>query len=160
MKNKVLRYRFILISIILILVFIKSFNINNYTIMIYSVPRRTIELIFSLSLILSNGYFLVDNIYYYVKMRNEIVLRTNEKSYYMLLFKKNLFCLSIFVLVQFTMNFIASNTILAVPTFLYFAIFILLFFLLNRFLKNTPQDILIIIFSICVFCLRLFFSLI
>lgn len=160
MKNKILTYRFILVSIIITQIFISNFNINNYTLMVYFVPKRTIELVFSLTLILANGYFLVDNIYYYVKMYNEIVIRSSKHSYYKLLLKKIFYCFVLLVIAQCALNYIACNNILLQLTLSYYLTFILLFFMLNRFLKIVPQDIMIIIFSFCIFTMKCMYLLI
>ena len=58
------------------------FNINNFTMIIYTFPKRAIEMMLAISLILVNGYFLVDMIYYYIEMKNAIVIRTNKQTYY------------------------------------------------------------------------------
>lgn len=159
MKNKVLKYRFILLNISITLVFISSFNLNNYILMVYFIPNRTIELVFTLMLILVNGYFLIDNIYYYVKMYNEIIIRINKNDYFVLLLKKILYCYALLLVSQLILNYLACGDLLLMLTFSYFIVFISTFFMLNRFLKNIPQDILIIVFSFCIFFLKCMYLL-
>ena len=155
MKRQILKYRFIITAIFITLIFVFYFNRDNYILMVYFVPKRMIELVFTLTLILANGYFLIDNIYYYVKMYNEIVIRSSKDYYYTLLLKKILYCFVLLGISQCILNYIACGEILLGITLLYFSIIISVFFILNRFLGSISQDILIIIFSFCIFYLEM-----
>ncbi len=131
------------------------FNINNFTMIIYTFPKRAIEMMLAISLILANGYFLVDMIYYYIEMKNAIVIRTNKQTYYKIIGKKFLFCLLCMVIIQCFFNYIAYRNITFSYALLYYILFIMAFFIFYKIFAKVSIDVLIMVFTLFIVILRI-----
>lgn len=141
----------IMIQILVIFVF----NVNNFTMIIYTFPKRAVEMMLSISLVLANGYFLVDVIYYYIEMKDAIVIRTDKQTYYKIIGKKFLFCLLCMIMVQCVFNFLAYGNVAFLYAVLYYLLFIMIFFIFYKLFAKVSIDVLIMVFALFIVLLRM-----
>lgn len=154
MKRQLSKHRFFLLACILQIMYIGYFNILDYYQIIYYFPGRTIELCFALSLILSNGYFLIDNIYHYTRMHNEIFIRINKTQYWFLFVKKMIPCLGLLILSQTVFNYAAISEWYILSSLLYYVLFIIVFLCICKILRTYKEDVFILIFMFLVIFIR------
>ena len=141
----------IMIQILVIFVF----NVNNFTMIIYTFPKRAIEMMLSISLVLVNSYFLVDMIYYYIEMKDVIVIRTDKQTYYKIIVKRFLFCLLCMAMVQCVFNFLAYGNVAFSYAVLYYLLFIMIFYTIYKLCMNVSIDVLVMVFTLFIVILRI-----
>lgn len=159
MKRFLVKYRFLFLNYFLQLIYIYCFALRDFRLIIFGFPDRPIEIVFTLSLLLTNGYYLIDTIFHYTKMYNEIIIRKDRVSYYFIIFKKSILCIVLFILSQFFFNYLASDMLYIFLTTIYYIVFILIFLLIIRLLNNHKLDILIFFFSLIIIMIKIFFTL-
>lgn len=141
--------------IIIQILAIYVFDVNNFTMIVYTFPKRAIEMMLAISLVLANGYFLVDMIYCYIEMKDAIVIRTNKQTYYKIIGNKFFFCLLCMVIIQCFFNYLVYGNISIFCAILYYMVFIMLFFIAYKVLNKVSVDILILLFSSFIVVLKL-----
>ena len=100
----------LILSTSLLLYIYSSKNIEIYNLINYYLAERSFYQFLSLLIIVAHVYIILRTILDYMQMKQFIIFRIKEK-YYLLIVRQLLICLSIFLILHFSMDFILFQEI-------------------------------------------------
>ena len=100
----------LILSTSLLLYIYSSKNIEIYNLINYYLAERSFYQFLSLLIIVAHVYIILRTILDYMQMKQFIIFRIKEK-YYLLIVRQFLICLSIFLILHFSMDFILFQEI-------------------------------------------------
>lgn len=126
---------------------------SSYRLVLFGYTTSVILMTFSILLIVFDGLFYIDNILYYIKMKDDIEVRVGKKKTRIILYKKTMYALLLNTITYIVFaSFIARISI--IDPLMYNLISGCIFVLLCRFLKEENTNRVIVIYIICMLLAR------